>query len=398
MKRVSALVLGLALVVWAVGCESSGGGTGGGEDIINGSDSVTPPEDTGGGDPDLYTPPEDTGGGDPDIYTPPEDTGGGGEDIVTPPEDTGEPTKTEFELLVEYLEGDNGNFINTAAPKIVAVGDVIAALEDYDAIIDLRTGDKYGPDGAGNWAMVPNGTPDFEDGHIEGSVMVALADVLTYVEANLSVDDKILVVCWSGQNSGHAVVALNLLGYDAWSLKFGLAAWNADFDVWTGKLSTDYDGMFVTDADTGKNAPGDYPMITTGEATAEAILRARIDALLANPPRVVEPTVALASLEDYYLVNYWPENHYLSMGHFADAHQYTPKASLHTGAELATLPADEPILVYCYTGQNSSQVAAYLRILGYDAWGLLWGTNALIYDNMTAQQWTGAGDFAYVAE
>ena len=45
-------------------------------------------------------------------------------------------------------------------------------------------------------------------------------------------------------------------------------------------------------------------------------------------------------------------------------------------------------MVYCYTGQNSAPVAAYLRILGYNAKSLKFGANGMIYDDMTKSKWS----------
>ena len=52
--------------------------------------------------------------------------------------------------------------------------------------------------------------------------------------------------------------------------------------------------------------------------------------------------------------------------------------------ELATLPMDEEILVYCYTGQSASFGAAVLGVLGYDVQNLLhgmaaWSTDPDVY-------------------
>ena len=298
----------------------------------------------------------------------------------------------EFEILITYLEGDNGNYINDAAPKVVNASDVMAeGLEEWH-IIDIRGKDKYGPDGDGVWKKEPNGKPDYEDGHIAGATFVALADMKTYAETNLTADDKILVACHTGQGAGHAVLVLNLLGYDAYSLKWGMSSWHADFDIWSGKLSSDYAGQFVQDADTGKNEPGDYPTLTTGEATGEAILAARIDELLAGDPKFMVIPDLVSAPEDFYVVNYWPEEEYLAPGHFEGAHQYTPKSSLHTTADLATLPTDQTIAVYCYSGQHGSQVAAFLTLLGYDARDVKFGTNGMIFDQMIKKQWPGAED------
>ncbi len=42
---------------------------------------------------------------------------------------------------------------------------------------------------------------------------------------------------------------------------------------------------------------------------------------------------------------------------------------------LQYLPTDKKIVIYCWTGQTSAQVAAYLRMLGYDAVSMYYGMN-----------------------
>jgi rhodanese-related sulfurtransferase len=302
---------------------------------------------------------------------------------------------SEFSKLIAHVEA--ADYMNTAFPKVVAATDVAAAGLDTYTVIDIRTKDKYGPDGSDVWQMAANGTPDFDDGHLEGALNMAWNEVVAYVQANLTKDDKILVVCYTGQEAGHPVMALNLLGYNAYSLKWGMSGWNADFDLWTAATGDTWAGQFTTDADTGKNAAGDYPLLETGEATAEEILMARIDALNGGAStRIIEASALFAAPEDFYVVNYWAEAEYLNPGHITGAHQYTPKASLKTAAFLATLPTDQKIAVYCYTGQQSSQVAAFLTVLGYDAYSIKNGTNGMIYSQMTQQKWTTPGDYAYV--
>jgi rhodanese-related sulfurtransferase len=57
---------------------------------------------------------------------------------------------------------------------------------------------------------------------------------------------------------------------------------------------------------------------------------------------------------------------------------------------MKTLPTNQTIVVYCYTGQTSSFVAAYLRLLGYDAKSLSFGANAMIYDTMPGTKFVPA--------
>ena len=304
----------------------------------------------------------------------------------------------EFDTLITYLEGEGGDYLNTAAPKIIGASDVMAEGLDNWTILDMRTGDKYGPDTTGTWTMEPNGVADFDDGHIAGATMVGLPDIMAYAEANLSMGEKVLVACYTGHNAGHAVAILNLLGYDAYSLKFGMSSWNADFDLWSNKVSSNYSDMFVSNADPGKPAPAGFPVIETGEKTGPDILKARITNLVSSGTRFVGAADVIAALDDYYIVNYWPEADYLGMGHLPGAHQYTPKSSLAMTTKLGTLPTDKPIAVYCYSGQTGSQVAVYLSLLGYDAYDVTYGTNGMMYDAMTSHKWSGPGDYATVTE
>lgn len=83
------------------------------------------------------------------------------------------------------------------------------------------------------WSMVKKGedifildnrTPEFyQRGHIPGAVNIWLKDALN--EANLSripKDKKIVVSCWVGHTSSQLLTVLQLLGYDAIGLKYGM--------------------------------------------------------------------------------------------------------------------------------------------------------------------------------
>ena len=52
-------------------------------------------------------------------------------------------------------------------------------------------------------------------------------------------------------------------------------------------------------------------------------------------------------------------------------------------------------VIYCWTGQTSALVMAYLRVLGYDAVSLKFGANSMIYDELTAHKWTSSGSYTY---
>jgi rhodanese-related sulfurtransferase len=282
----------------------------------------------------------------------------------------------EFNVLIQYLEGSGGDYINTNAPKVIAASAVAPNLADYK-VIDIRGADA------------------FNAKHIDGAVNVSLANIKTYAEANLSKTDKILVACYTGQSAGHAVLVLNLLGYDAYSLKWGMSCADSSLDRWTANCISSYAGSFTTTA-TAINAAGEYPTLDTGKKTGEEILAARVDTLLLKKGfRSISAADVLANPSDYYIVNYFSEDDYLGLGacppgHINGAYQYTPKSSLKSTAQLKNLPTDKPIVVYCWTGQTSSQVTAFLNILGYEAYSLRAGVNGMVHDQLTGSQWSEA--------
>ena len=308
------------------------------------------------------------------------------------------PEVTEYDLLVEYLEGDGGNYFTDTAPRVVgaaAVWDFLDADPNHYTILDVRTGDYYGPGTEG-----ANGTPDFEDGHSEGAFNVGYKEVVTYCDDN-SVTGPILVYCYTGHTAGYSVAALNLSGYEAYSMSFGFSAWHSDFDMWTAATSDDYIGDFVTDAAPALPAAGDQPVIPSTLTTGEEIFAEQLAATMVEGFRGITAADVMANPDDYYIVNYWSEADYLGNGacpdgHIDGAYQYTPNLSLQSFEDLYTLPADETIVVYCWTGQHGSQVALLLNMLGYDAKDLKFGVNGMVHTNLTGHKWAASMDYDYV--
>jgi rhodanese-related sulfurtransferase len=183
-------------------------------------------------------------------------------------------------------------------------------------------------------------------------------------------------------------MALRLMGYNnAYSLKFGMCSWDSSFaqNRWLANMKNDRAAQFTTTA-TAKNTVGSLPTFSTGKTTGAEILEARVNAVLTEgyTAASISNSTLFTNLSGYYIVNYWPADQYSTNGHIPGAAQYTPRTDLKSTTYLKTLPTDKPVVVYCYTGQTSSFVAAYLRILGYDAKSLLYGANAMIYDTMPA--------------
>ncbi len=276
-------------------------------------------------------------------------------------------------VLAEYLESADSpamkDYVNTDMPSLITATDVNSMnLTGQIYIIDIRS------------------AADFAAGHIANAVNVPFADLLTHVEGlNMADYEKVAVVCYSGQTAAYGTSLLRLLGYDkVYSMKFGMCSWNSNFSGgWNSNISNTYATQFTSDV-TAKNAAGDMPTLETGKTTGQEILEARVATLLSEgfDPGKVSNAVVFGNLENYYIVNYWPEAQYLDPGHIPGAVQYTPKESMMVDVDLTTLPTDQPIVVYCYTGQTSAFLTAYLRLLGYDAKSLLYGANGMIYDVM----------------
>ena len=71
-------------------------------------------------------------------------------------------------------------------------------------------------------------TADFGRGHIEGAVNVPFALVAKPENLVLYPADKpILVVCHTGHTASVVTGILNTLGYDTWTLRFGMMSWTA---------------------------------------------------------------------------------------------------------------------------------------------------------------------------
>jgi len=67
----------------------------------------------------------------------------------------------------------------------------------------------------------------FKAGHIPGPIFIATQDVLKPESLKkLPKDKKIILVCVSGQTQTLPVVALRALGYNAMTMRFGMAAWD----------------------------------------------------------------------------------------------------------------------------------------------------------------------------
>ena len=249
------------------------------------------------------------------------------------------------------------------------------------------------------------GAADFNAGHIKGSKNVALADVVT-TAANYT-DKPILVVCYTGQTAGRAVMALRLSGYsNAKVMKFGFSYWSSDtyvvggetksFDKWTSKIGDPAVGHqnWVTNASAQLPDYG-YPTWESDNTDEAAILAERVKAML-GMDWTTSSTAVLADPDAYSIYNFWTPGDYTTFGHFKGAYQIKP-ISIADDIIKAFNP-DAENQVYCFTGQTSSFTIAWLQVLGYPAKSITFGVNGLSHtalDEAGKPAWHHAFEYEY---
>ena len=287
--------------------------------------------------------------------------------------------------LAEYLESNDSpygsNYVNTGLPQIRTAASVrTMQLVEKVHIIDTRK------------------AVDYAAGHISGSVNVPSTNVLAYIEGvDLSAYDEISIVGYTGQVSCWLTSLLNLMGHtNVYAMKFGMSAWHEDFNIWSQIISNEKATLFTSDVN-AKAPEGEMPVITTVGSTPRETLELRVDELLAEGfgAAAITANEVYANLENYYIINYWPMDEYIDPGHIEGAIQYTPRTDFTLDTHLKTLPTDKAIVVYGYTGQASAALVAYLKVLGYDARSLKFGTNGMIYDEMTKSKWSEGAIMGY---
>jgi rhodanese-related sulfurtransferase len=70
---------------------------------------------------------------------------------------------------------------------------------------------------------------DYASSHVTGAVNVAWKTVADPANAaKLPNDKQIVVICYTGHTASYATMALNMLGYNATALKYGMTSWTVD--------------------------------------------------------------------------------------------------------------------------------------------------------------------------
>ncbi len=280
----------------------------------------------------------------------------------------------ETQLLLDYLE-DQGDYVNSREfPSMIKANTLFESLGQGTLVIDIRNKE------------------DFKKGHIKDAVNVTFSDLPDYFENEIKAFqyEKIVLACPHGQSSSYATSLLRLMGYgNVYSLRWGMSVWNKDINAihpWATKLSDTYRDNLETKENPAP-APSAFPGPGSGGDSGERILNQKIRDIFQEGVKVAKINVeeVLADSSDFFIINYERKDKYES-GHLPGAVRYKPGGTLGIVSEMATIPPDKKIAVYCGTGHNSAFVAAYLRLFGYDAKSIIAGNNSFMHDKMLEEE------------
>lgn len=297
---------------------------------------------------------------------------------------TAEPAATinESQVLYDYLK-QKGDYINSeAAPAIMTAAELYAMLDRNIHLIDLREADQ------------------FNQGHIEGAVNVSPEHVIDYFENRIDAPyfDRVVFLCSRGQLSAYVNGIMRILGCtNTFSVRYGMSGWNTQFAKtgWDKATGTFPDNLTIESSDQPV-AKGEMPLITTGGKNGFQIARLRAKALLdtAQVSFLINYSDIEKSPEKYDVVAYVPADWFGNNVHPTGTMNFIPKASLREEASLRLLSPGKPVAVYCFNGHHSAHAVAWLRMLGYEAYSVIYGANGFMYDRFgkndknTPRQWT----------
>lgn len=287
------------------------------------------------------------------------------------------PKVDEFQVLTKYLADNNLDLPAILTGWVKSGTSLGVNTTDYSLpayyIIDLRA------------------AADFNAGAIKGAVNTTLANVVT--EAEKAAGKPILVVCYTGQTSARAVGMLRLLKKEAYSLKWGMASWHDNLaGRWKSNAGDFASPNWTNDA---PKPNGNFPLakLATGKTDGESILKGRIATALTKTEWGLTKDVVLANPANYFINNKWPEAVRTEFGAIKGSYRIDSELKLD-GLQL--LDPSKTIITYCYTGQTSAIINAWLDVLGYDTRSLMYGACSIVHSKMlTGSQkgstWMGTG-------
>jgi rhodanese-related sulfurtransferase len=256
-------------------------------------------------------------------------------------------------------------------------------------IVDLRSPDTEMPD-------------PYTVGHIPGAVRIPWQKIAEWRHLkDLPKGRRIVVYSGTGQTGGQIAAILNVLGYNALNLTWGITAWTTDKDAAPGRYERFRDTVWSSGGSfrtvTRIDPPTETYSLPAIEKTASsenftAILTASRrylndpeKCLTVSAPEIYYAMHSAARRRQRYGSEEKPLNPYVfpfivdvrdeeayRLGHIENS-LHIRFQDLFKKENLRRLPPDRQIVLYCETGHRSSHAVALLNMLGYDAASLKWG-------------------------
>jgi rhodanese-related sulfurtransferase len=139
----------------------------------------------------------------------------------------------EYPDIDNTTSSDEAAILEAAAESVTAK--YITASELYGLIND-------GDDDTTPFIIDCRSSADYAAGHIPGAVNIGLGSIADNLN-KIPSDETVVVYCYTGHTAGQLTAVLNMMGYDAKSLKFGFCSWSSTatkcFDASTA--ANDYD-------------------------------------------------------------------------------------------------------------------------------------------------------------
>jgi rhodanese-related sulfurtransferase len=222
----------------------------------------------------------------------------------------------------------------------------------------------------------------YAKGHVPGAINIPWKEIAKPESlAKLPTGKQIVVYCYTGHTGQVAATMLKALGYDVINLKYGMMGWTKNDEVLgTSRFGPDTaqrDYPLETTANEATDTY-DYPVLSTGETDVTEIVRVAADTWLSSDAK---PTISADALfenlsdgdtsNDPLIVSVRGADDY-AKGHISGAINI-PWNQIANADNLAKLPTDQQIVVYCYTGHTGQVATTVLNMLGYDAINLKYG-------------------------
>jgi rhodanese-related sulfurtransferase len=260
-------------------------------------------------------------------------------------------------------------YLGAGTPPVISADALFENLNDGDPdndpfILSVRSPDHYAI------------------GHIPGAVNIPWKQIANPDNlAKLPTDQPIVVYCYTGHTGQIATTVLNMLGYDATNLKFGIMGWTEDDEVLATKRfgpDTDQRDYRVEQDVNEATETYAFPELNLGVEGDFEIVRAAAEQWLTTAEAPVMHADAVwenlsdgDADNDPVIVSVRSPEHY-AVGHVPGAINI-PWRSVAASENLAKLSPDEKIVAYCYTGHTGQVAATVLGMLGYDVSNVKYG-------------------------